>query len=1406
MHKGRSRCRTKLGSTSTGLDRKGLDRKGLQKELITGNFLIRAAHSYAPDIQKLKNYSDGTSQSLADLAQIRCGETVVKIKRQSSAELISLAKQHSLLVVGEPGAGKSGTLHDLYKFLLADAIDTVFLAADRLDSASPGALRNDLGLTHDFVDVLANWPGSQPGVLIIDALDAARAEQSTKVLRDLIHRVTGTGDRWNVIASIRKFDLRYSPGLRQVFDGASHALSAKFVDQEFSTIWHINILELSNEELDQVGYQSPDLYEVIVGTPDALKDLLHVPFNIRLIAELIGGGIAATELTPIQTQDELLTRYWEWRVLGEDRQADARESVLRMICADMVESRRLRAARAAMATADSSALYDLLSSHFVSEWQPEQSPTADRSLIVFSHHVLFDFAVARLLLAGEVQKTTSVFADDPDLCIFIRPSLVFHFQTLWSRDRTRFWELLFSFSVSSKIPEFGRLIGPSVCVELARTFEDVEPLFQAIALQRDTAESTLSYTIGTLLNTSQTALAGPGAGPWSDLLDKLVETSFTNQIAVEMCRLTSAMLARPGCTDVQLEALGGVSRALLTFAWNAPNYQQWLVLQSLSAVCRTYSTDPALSSKLLKRAISLEHLQEHGSVEMPALCAEVHSLVAIDPEFVSQIYRAVFHYKETSDTDVSLGPSQILSLISNRQQDYEMARFLLADAFSALVSAAPLIATGVCIAVVDSHFQEQHVTYSSDEEASFQYQSKEVIVRTDYSSIWDSGHPNDALTILDSWSECLKQLCEASDEEMVLEVVRIVAEENKLAIFWRRLLKIASQFPQSLGRLLLPIAAAPDVLTSCDMSVDAGELVKIIFIDLEDSQRQVIENTILLIKNDQSRARLLSCLPESHLVTVNAKESLAKLRQDTTVPVDVPPFRSGVGGEQGAQNAEEEYLVEQGVPIEAAPNKRIRELEALVREFSDTDLNDTSLHHAVVKIVPHLRELHNAISTADADGVHPKQRDNSSGVLFAAAKRAAKCDDLECGTVAGAFVRKLLLEGSVHEIPIYDPECHPHFDNHISWGGGLPRIESARGLTILATHESCIDEELLNRLKGLSDDPVPAVRYQIAIHLANLYRTARDEMWSLLEHFTVEEDSTGVIRGLAAPLNRLAGPHGDRVAESTARIFERTAGGDGADAVKEMCISLLSGLYIWQDQPVAGKVIKVVASDPVSRSTEIRHLLHSIRGGLTARPHDGYCAIDVRRRTVDLFLEIISSSRSQAEALVKKSEESPTVWSEGDQENLTQAFLVLDRAGSQIYFASGALNQSEASKQLDKEGREQLYKDSKPIIEALADVGRASLTHHLVQTLETFIPCAPHEVFLITRRILRSGEKWGYQYESLAVGTFVRLMERFLAEYRFLFQDNSDCREALVEMLDIFVRAGWPQAQRLTYRLEEIYR
>ena len=46
----------------------------------------------------------------------------------------------------------------------------------------------------------------------------------------------------------------------------------------------------------------------------------------------------------------------------------------------------------------------------------------------------------------------------------------------------------------------------------------------------------------------------------------------------------------------------------------------------------------------------------------------------------------------------------------------------------------------------------------------------------------------------------------------------------------------------------------------------------------------------------------------------------------------------------------------------------------------------------------------------------------------------------------------------------------------------------------------------------------------------------------------------------------------------------------------------------------------------------------------------------------------------------------------------------------------------------------------------------------------------------------------------------------YFAEFRLLLRERSDCHTALMRILDVFVRVGWPSAYQLTYQLSNIYR
>ncbi len=73
-------------------------------------------------------------------------------------------------------------------------------------------------------------------------------------------------------------------------------------------------------------------------------------------------------------------------------------------------------------------------------------------------------------------------------------------------------------------------------------------------------------------------------------------------------------------------------------------------------------------------------------------------------------------------------------------------------------------------------------------------------------------------------------------------------------------------------------------------------------------------------------------------------------------------------------------------------------------------------------------------------------------------------------------------------------------------------------------------------------------------------------------------------------------------------------------------------------------------------------------------------------------------------------------------------------------------------------------------------------------------------------RAVRAGRAWNYQYESQAADLVVKLVEQYLADHRTLLREDDECRLALLDLLDVFVEAGWPRAHQLTILLDQIFR
>ncbi|MNG26923.1 hypothetical protein D3C84_1119720 [compost metagenome] len=86
------------------------------------------------------------------------------------------------------------------------------------------------------------------------------------------------------------------------------------------------------------------------------------------------------------------------------------------------------------------------------------------------------------------------------------------------------------------------------------------------------------------------------------------------------------------------------------------------------------------------------------------------------------------------------------------------------------------------------------------------------------------------------------------------------------------------------------------------------------------------------------------------------------------------------------------------------------------------------------------------------------------------------------------------------------------------------------------------------------------------------------------------------------------------------------------------------------------------------------------------------------------------------------------------------------------------------------------------------------------------IPGNPVAVFEAIHAILLGrGEEEGYQYESLGNTAVVEILQRYIADYRLIFDDEGR-RHRLVEILKVFSEVGWTDAMKLLYDLPDLLR
>lgn len=387
----------------------------------------------------------------------------------------------------------------------------------------------------------------------------------------------------------------------------------------------------------------------------------------------------------------------------------------------------------------------------------------------------------------------------------------------------------------------------------------------------------------------------------------------------------------------------------------------------------------------------------------------------------------------------------------------------------------------------------------------------------------------------------------------------------------------------------------------------------------------------------------------------------------------------------------------------------------------------------------------------------------------------------------------------------------------ISWGNWAVRVYAAEAWVSLAARFAVEHPVIVEHVEATLDDPVPAVRLQAAQNLQVICRAAPERMWAIGERLaTHERDAAIVASYLSGAMRRFSHSDPERC-EAVLSIVKARLDGDfggnkeGRDEIQECLGAWTAQLYVGQGRTLGRSWLEQWVADPERYGDLLDSFTSQLRAALFHRyrvaADENACAMCARAQE-GLALVLHSASTSSAHAHSVLAANALVPERQAAIRRYQAAEKVIHHATNQLYFGSGAYadHTGDGAGLPDTASMARFLTDYAELLALIARSHEPATLHQLVELYEFLIPGDPVAVFeAIHALLLGRGEEEGYHFERLGQAAVVRIVQRYIADYRSIF-DEEDRRGRLVRILQLFSDVGWPDALKLLYALPDLLR
>jgi len=1393
------------------------DRAGLLRALrVRGHNDVGAA-DYQSDLLRLTAATDAELTRLAVHTKLPIADGI-SISRDSDGPLANAVASGSLIVIGEPGAGKTGALVALAQSRRVASDTVIFLSVDRFPGIGLAAdLQSELKLSHPLVDVLAAAPGTGGKLLIIDALDAARGGPAEEVFAQLIETLSALPETpWTVVASIRTFDLKNGRRFRHAMPGSPP--DPNFAETSLENVRHFKVPRLSENDLDYAATVTAELGSLLEAATEKLRDLLRNVFNLSLAAQLLTDGASPASIRTLATQSDLIDAYEDHRLTGTALQRAAAAAV-----GAMVQRRRLAVRKVVVA-------HDYLDKVIQSGVLAEAG-----DLVSFSHHVLFDHVAGRFFLEwDDSAQLIGQLGGDTSLALMLASGLRFAIERLWrsdTEDKPMVWRFVADLYLSTTVDPVLANVALRSVIECVTSDVDISGLTHLVSVHA--GERAIAIMLSRLARFVRLAIdkagtvAPPKAIAWASVAEACIVTGNRDLSDPTLVLLYTLFDKGDLADPALLGVFGRAARALLALAWAAHPPMQQTASSAIRFVGRSFASNAPASRALLDQALRDPHFSAHADREATWLAEQITPIAQSDPEFAIEIYRVLFSRDITDDATSYLGgqPSRIMPLSSHRSQDYRMCQYHLRRQVGRLLELSPSLGTRAVVEVTLGGIARDRP--QSDDRGRVTIpgsMSFDLLGHGSAFDAWDAPDEDHGTQQNDDVLAHYVAFLRTASAAAYTESIEAAATGYTSPALWARLLSVGAERVAEVTDLLWPYATNITILAREDIVCDAVRFLAAAYPERSLDDRAAFEAEALrpdLFEDEQEQrwwrhmlGRLLSFVNDAVLAT----EAMRALRRELAQSDELcgnPPLRTMTTRWESSDGITRRLMANHGLNVDEGVDARmLTQSEALYSRVQTTpSTSGTAALAALWAETEATVEMYDAL----AGELHEQVERPVWGHISNAVERIASSPAFVPGSDGlpdMATFLALLARLWTSRFP--EPKDAEN-DAMLSWSNWDVRVYAANAYVSIADRFGTKHGEIVNIFDTILADAVPQVRLQVAQNLQVLSQIAPERMWSLAEQVARDEPHAGVLGFfLHYVLYRFTWHDVERCEAMIELVRARPEavehnGKTGRDEIAAALGSLTAQLWVWQERPKALEWLTAWAGEPLAHREFLTSFLSKLRDAFFARyaegeKFDGPVA-DRAKRGAMVILEACSTIAAQSYASVTESR------IEGAARDTAIAVYqaaesVIGHLISQLYFGSGAYPENKEAKVglINSAVMRQFLDDYGPMLELLAASHEPSTHHYLVELYEFLIPGDPAGVFnALHALLLGAGEREGYHQESLACSATVRIVTRYVADYRSIFEDDAR-RTKLISILRLFSDVGWPDALGLLYNLPELLR